>query len=78
MLLTLLFTLGAVALFAILMSVGLLIKGKALEGTCASQSQALYGKGGTCGVCGQAVGSCQTDESVSSKDVESKQALSES
>ncbi|NJL15291.1 MAG: hypothetical protein HC913_21315 [Microscillaceae bacterium] len=67
MLLHLMFALGAIALFALLMSVGLLLKGKPLEGTCASKN-AVLGLGGTCSVCGQAVGSCETETSPEQKE----------
>lgn len=59
--LTFFLTLGVLVLFATLMSVGLIFKGKALQGTCASQSAALMEDGVTCGVCGKAVGSCESD-----------------
>lgn len=65
---------GAIAIFATLMSVGLLIKGKALTGTCASQNAALLGGDGTCGVCGQAVGSCENE--TSNKKTEPEEQLS--
>ncbi|GAB4406195.1 MAG: hypothetical protein OHK0053_32370 [Microscillaceae bacterium] len=68
MLLQLMFALGAIALFALLMSVGLLLKGKPLEGTCASKN-AVLGLGGTCSVCGQAVGSCETDAQPEQEEV---------
>lgn len=60
MLLTILLSLAGVASFVLLMSVGLLFKGKALEGTCASQSK-LLNEDGMCGFCGKEVGTCEND-----------------
>ncbi len=58
---TILFSLAVMGLFVIALSLGLLIKGKELKGTCASQSGALAEKGIVCGVCGKEVGTCETD-----------------
>ncbi len=60
MLVNILVAIGGLAIFAILMSVGLLIKGKELKGTCASQS-AQFGNGDTCGMCGKPVGACDNE-----------------
>jgi hypothetical protein len=57
--LTFLVTLGGLALFVVLMSVGLIFKGKALQGTCASQSSLL--NDGTCSFCGKPAGSCENE-----------------
>ncbi|NJO02234.1 MAG: hypothetical protein HC880_11595 [Bacteroidia bacterium] len=62
MILTLLLTLGVMVLFVVLMSTGLLIRGKALSGTCASQNPALLKDGISCSVCGKTVGSCETTD----------------
>lgn len=61
MILTLLLTIGSVGLFAILMSVGLLTRGKELKGTCASQNATLFGDDSTCGLCGKPVGTCDEE-----------------
>lgn len=60
MLVTILISIAAVGIFATLMSVGLLLKGKELKGTCASQS-AQFGNGETCGMCGKPVGACENE-----------------
>ncbi len=60
MALTLILSLAGVSAFVLLMSVGLLIKGKPLTGTCASQNATLN-QNGVCGVCGQSVGSCENE-----------------
>ncbi len=57
MLETLLYGIGFVALFFILMSVRLLfLKNGEFKGTCASQSPFLNKEGTTCGYCGRKVG----------------------
>ncbi|TAF68284.1 MAG: hypothetical protein EAZ55_00240 [Cytophagales bacterium] len=48
--------------FALLMSVGLLVRGKELKGTCASQNPELAKLGIECTVCGKVVGSCENEE----------------
>jgi hypothetical protein len=60
MLVNILVAIGGLAIFATLMSVGLLIKGKELKGTCATQS-AQFGDGDTCGMCGKPVGACENE-----------------
>jgi hypothetical protein len=53
---TVLFTLGFVALFFVLMSVRLIfLKNGEFKGTCASQSPFLNKEGATCGFCGKTV-----------------------
>lgn len=59
--LTIILTIGIMAMFAISMSVGLLIKGKELKGTCASQNPALLKDGIYCGACGKTVDSCENE-----------------
>lgn len=66
MLINILVAIGGLAIFATLMSVGLLIKGKELKGTCASQS-AQFGDGDTCGMCGKPVGACENEPKVNSE-----------
>jgi len=58
---TILLSLAVMGFFVLALSLGLLIKGKELKGTCASQSQALADKGIVCSVCGKEVGSCETE-----------------
>lgn len=58
---TVILAIGVMILFAVLMSVGLLIRGKEIKGTCASQNPLLLKNGVECGVCGKPVGSCETD-----------------
>ncbi len=51
---------GVMMAFAVLMSLGLLITGKELKGTCASRNVALYGEGAVCGMCGKVPdGNCE-------------------
>lgn len=53
---TVLFTIGFIALFFILMSVRLIfLKNGEFKGTCASQSPFLNKEGATCGFCGKTV-----------------------
>lgn len=57
-----LISIGVMMCFAILMSAGLLIKGKELKGTCASRNVTLYGEGAVCGICGKVPdGNCDND-----------------
>jgi len=58
--LTVFLGIGLMMVFAALMSLGLMIKGKPIEGTCASQSK-LLSEDGTCMACGKEVGSCEND-----------------
>lgn len=46
-------------LFAVFMSLGLLLGGKELKGTCASKNVALAGTGEVCSVCGQDPNKCE-------------------
>ncbi|MDX2302245.1 MAG: hypothetical protein NW226_05560 [Microscillaceae bacterium] len=62
MILTIMLAIGAMGIFALFLSLGLIFKGKPLQGTCASQSAALAADGITCGVCGKAVGSCENTD----------------
>jgi len=56
---TVILAIGVMVLFAVLMSVGLLIRGKEIKGTCASQNPLLLKNGVECGACGKPVGSCE-------------------
>ena len=53
-----------VGIFVVLMSVGLIFKGKELKGTCASQNPLLLENGVSCSVCGQPVGSCENEDAT--------------
>jgi hypothetical protein len=61
MIFTILAAIGIMGFFAVAMSAGLLIKGKELKGTCASQNPALLKHGIQCSVCGKEVGSCENE-----------------
>ncbi len=50
---TVLISIGVMMLFATLLSLGLLIKGQELKGTCASRNVLLNGEGAVCGLCGK-------------------------
>jgi hypothetical protein len=63
MILTILLSIGAMGIFVLFMSLGLLIKGKELKGTCASKNAALFGEDAVCSFCGQTAGSCDTEKS---------------
>ena len=54
---------GVMIMFAVLMSLGLLIKGQELKGTCASRNVLLNGEGAVCGLCGKIPdGNCDNNE----------------
>lgn len=60
---TILLAIGLIALFFVGMSVRLIfLKNGEFKGTCASQNPYLNKEGGTCGYCGKAVGSCDSEE----------------
>ncbi len=59
---TILLSIGVMILFAVFMSLGLILGGKELKGTCASKNVALSGTGAVCGVCGQTAGSCDNEK----------------
>ena len=59
---TVLLGMTLVGLFAILMSIGLIVRGKEIKGTCASQNPMLLKDGVTCGACGKPVGDCKNKE----------------
>jgi hypothetical protein len=63
MILTILLSIGAMAIFVLFMSVGLLIKGKEIKGTCASKNAALFGEEAVCSFCGQTAGACDAEKS---------------
>lgn len=52
---------GLMIVFVLLMSVGLFLKGKPIERTCASQNPLLANDDGTCSFCGQDVNSCENE-----------------
>lgn len=56
---TILLGMALVGIFAILMSTGLIVRGKEIKGTCASQNPLLMKEGGTCGACGKPVENCE-------------------
>lgn len=58
---TVVLAISVMVLFAVLMSTGLLIRGKEIKGTCASQNPLLLKDGVECGVCGKPVGSCENE-----------------
>ncbi|MCU0447765.1 MAG: hypothetical protein MUE85_22935 [Microscillaceae bacterium] len=61
--LTIIFAVAAMGIFVVFMSLGLLIRGKEIKGTCASKNAALFGEDAVCGFCGQTAGSCDTENS---------------
>ena len=71
MFLTIVLTFVAVALFVVFMSVGLIIKGKELKGTCASKNALVFGNDGTCSICGQEMGSCKNEDDLKMETVKS-------
>ncbi|TAG04353.1 MAG: hypothetical protein EAZ44_04815 [Cytophagia bacterium] len=68
--LTILLSVGVMIAFAVLMSLGLLLGGKELKGTCASKNVALSGTGTVCNVCGQTPGSCDNEKDEKNISVE--------
>jgi hypothetical protein len=65
---TILLAVGVMIAFALLMSVGLLIKGKELKGTCASKNVAISGEGAVCSLCGQVpTGNCESENNKNKK-----------
>ncbi|WP_299454273.1 hypothetical protein [uncultured Microscilla sp.] len=58
---TVVLAIAVMILFAVLMSIGLLIRGKEIKGTCASQNPLLLKDGVECGVCGKPVGACENE-----------------
>jgi hypothetical protein len=59
---TILLGIGFMLIFGLSLGLSLVIKGKPLQGTCASQSAALAKDGITCSVCGKMPGSCTEDD----------------
>jgi hypothetical protein len=59
---TIFISIGVMIMFATLLSLGLLIKGQELKGTCASRNVLLNGEGAVCGLCGKIPdGNCDND-----------------
>jgi len=62
---TILFGIGFMLVFGLSLGLSLVVKGKPLQGTCASQSAALAKDGITCSVCGKMPGSCVEEDKKS-------------
>lgn len=62
---TIFLTIGFIALFVVLMSLGLIFKGREIKGTCASASPALADDLGRCPTCGE--GECKNEDKKAGK-----------